>query len=90
MIQGIDDACKRQKCTRQELIRIAISKILFEENISTAESYVAISQDSKHQLQSNIDNSEYDIPLDRIISVQYTLDDGKIIQIVREKKPSGQ
>lgn len=84
MIQSINDVCKKGGYTRQELIRVAISKMLFEQfksdpepNMSTTE------QDSK--LQINSENSNYDIPLDRIISIRYTLDDGKVIHIMRGK-----
>ena len=84
MIQSIDEACKIQGITRQELIRIATAKTLFEENTSPIESHTIVLLD--RNTQTNSENSTYEIPLDKIISVQYTLNDGKVINIIREKK----
>lgn len=38
--------------------------------------------------QTSPESSNYDIPLDKIISVRYTLDDGKVIHIMRGKNNS--
>lgn len=84
MIQSIDEACKIQGVTRQELIRIATAKMLFEENTSPIESHTVVLPD--RNTQTNSENSTCEIPLDKIISVQYTLNDGKVINIIREKK----
>ena len=86
LIQGVNDACKKQGCTSQELIRIAISKMLFEEFKSAPETNAVITEDQSHQSYENTDSSDCEIPLDKIISVRYTLDDGKIIHIIRGKK----
>lgn len=84
MIQSIDENCKIQGITRQELIRIATAKMLFEENGSTTELHTIVLPD--RSTQTNSESSTCEIPLDKIVSVQYTLNDGKIINIMREKK----
>ena len=84
MIQSIDENCKIQGITRQELIRIATAKMLFEENDPTTELHTVVLPD--RSTQTNSESSTYEIPLDKIVSVQYTLNDGKIINIMREKK----
>ncbi|MDE1770455.1 MAG: hypothetical protein KGI28_07895 [Thaumarchaeota archaeon] len=86
MIQGINAACIKQGYTTQELIRIAISKMLFDEFKSAPETNTIIAEENNIQSQNNIDSSDCEIPLDKIISVRYTLDDGKIIHIMRGKK----
>ena len=85
MIQSINDVCKKEGHTRQELIRIAISKMLFEQFKPAPESKIIITEEAYSNLQINSENSDYDIPLDRIISVRYTLDDGKVIHVMRGK-----
>ena len=84
MIQSMDENCKIQGITRQELIRIATAKMLFEENGPTTELHTVVLSD--RSTQTNSESSTYEIPLDKIVSVQYTLNDGKIINIMREKK----
>ena len=86
MIQSISDVCKKEGCTRQELIRIAISKMLFEKCKSPPDANISISEEVYSNQQTISENSNYDIPLDKIISVRYTLDDGKVIHIMRGKK----
>lgn len=84
MIQSINEVCKKGGYTRQELIRVAISKMLFEQFKSEPELNMSVTvQDTSSQ--TNSENSNCDIPLDKIISVRYTLDDGKVIHIMRGK-----
>ncbi|WP_101478227.1 hypothetical protein [Candidatus Nitrosotalea bavarica] len=85
MVQSINDVCKKGGYTRQELIRVAISKMLFEQFKPAPESNSVISEEKYSDSQTNSENSNYDIPLDKIISVRYTLDDGKVIHIMRGK-----
>lgn len=82
MIKAIVDSCKQKKCTRQEFIKTALSKMLFDE--SNAE-IVSKSVQILEKQDGEKDNT-YEIPLDKVVSVQYTLDDGKIIHVVRESK----
>ena len=86
MIQGIDKACKKDGCTSQEFIRIAISKMLFEQFKPAPESNILVTKEMNLGSSNDSDNPCYDIPLERIIAVRYTLDDGKIIHIMRGKK----
>lgn len=86
MIQSISDVCKKEGRTRQELIRIAISKMLFEKSKSSSEDNMPSPEEAYSNPQTNSENSSYEIPLDKIISVRYTLDDGKVIHIMRGKK----
>ncbi|MDE1840695.1 ribbon-helix-helix domain-containing protein [Candidatus Nitrosotalea okcheonensis] len=85
MIQGIDKACKKDGYTSQEFIRTAISKMLFEQFKPAPESNVLVAKETMVS-NDNVNNPCYEIPLERIIAVRYTLDDGKIIHIMRGKK----
>ncbi len=86
MIQSINKASKKEGCTSQELIRTAISKMLFEQFKPTPESNMLTTKDMSLGPNENPDDKSYEIPLERIIAVRYTLDDGKIIHIMRGKK----
>jgi len=86
MVQSINDVCKKGGYSRQELIRVAISKMLFEQFKSAPETNSIISEEKYSDMPTNSQNSDYEIPLDKIISVRYTLDDGKVIHIMRGKK----
>ncbi|MDE1819002.1 MAG: hypothetical protein KGI19_10425 [Thaumarchaeota archaeon] len=86
MIQSIDKACKKEGYTSQEFIRTAISKMLFEQFKPAPESNILVTKEMRLGPSEDSDNSCYDIPLERIIAVRYTLDDGKIIHIMRGKK----
>ncbi len=86
MIQSINKASKKEGCTSQELIRTAISKMLFEQFKPAPESNMLTTKDMHLGPSENSDNNSYEIPLERIIAVRYTLDDGKIIHIMRGKK----
>lgn len=87
LVQSINKACKKEGCTSQELIRVAISKMLFEQSRPSPDSEMLV---KKTDLAPNnsVTDASYEIPLDRIIAVRYTLDDGKIIHIMRGKKSS--
>ena len=82
MIKAIVGLCKQKKYTRQEFIKTALSKMLFDEsNADVVSNSVHISEK-----QDGEKGDMYEIPLDKVVSVQYTLDDGKIIHVVRESK----
>jgi hypothetical protein len=87
MIQGINKASKKEGCTSQDLIRTAISKMLFEQFKPAPESNTLTAKDIQIGPSENPSDGSYEIPLERIIAVRYTLDDGKIIHIMRGKKP---
>ncbi|MGI0066191.1 MAG: hypothetical protein ACREA5_07115 [Nitrosotalea sp.] len=87
MIQGINKACKKDDSTSQEFIRTAISKMLFEQFKPAPESNILSTKEMGFGPSENSGGSGYEIPLERIIAVRYTLDDGKIIHIMRGKKP---
>lgn len=87
LVQSIIEASKKDGCTSQELIRTAISKMLFEQFKPAPESSIRTTKDMCIGPSENSVDGSYDIPLERIISVRYTLDDGKIIHIMRGKKP---
>ncbi len=86
MIQGINKASKKEGCTNQEFIRIAISKMLFEQFKPAPESNTLTTKDMRVRPSEDSVDGSYEIPLERIIAVRYTLDDGKIIHIMRGKK----
>ena len=87
MIQSINKASKKEGCTSQDLIRTAISKMLFEQFKPAPESNTLTEKDIQVGPSEDSKGGNYDIPLERIIAVRYTLDDGKIIHIMRGKKP---
>lgn len=85
-MQGINKICKKDGSTSQEFIRIAISKMLFEQFKSAPESNVLVTKEMGLGSSENLGDPCYEIPLERIVAVRYTLDDGKIIHIMRGKK----
>lgn len=86
MIQSINKASKKEGYTSQEFIRTAISKMLFEQFKPIPESNILTTKDMSVRPSENSSDGSYEIPLERIIAVRYTLDDGKIIHIMRGKK----
>ncbi|MHB8547183.1 MAG: ribbon-helix-helix domain-containing protein [Nitrosotalea sp.] len=87
MIQGINKACKKDGYTSQEFIRTAISKMLFEQFKPAPESNILVTKEMCLGSRGDSGDPCYEIPLERIIAVRYTLDDGKMIHIMRGKKP---
>jgi len=87
MIQGINKACKKDGCTSQEFIRTAISKMLFEQFKPAPESNILVTKEMYLGPREDSGDPCYEIPLEKIIAVRYTLDDGKMIHIMRGKKP---
>jgi effector-binding domain-containing protein len=86
MIQSMNELCQKKGLTNQEFIKTAISTMLFEQFKSSPEVSISINQENDFNLQKNVNISNYEIPLDKVITVQYTLEDGKIIHIIRGKK----
>ncbi|MDE1830179.1 MAG: hypothetical protein KGI25_07635 [Thaumarchaeota archaeon] len=84
MISSVANLAKSSNCSNNAIVKLAIARFLFDQTLSVPnifESKIEIKQ-----LDKTSDDVTKEIPFDRIISVQYTLDDGKIIRIVRENK----
>jgi hypothetical protein len=60
--------------------------MLFEQFKPAPESNTLTTKDMCVRPSENSSDGSYEIPLERIIAVRYTLDDGKIIHIMRGKK----
>ena len=60
--------------------------MLFEQFKPAPESNILVTKEMNLEPNKDSDNPCYNIPLERIIAVRYTLDDGKIIHIMRGKK----
>jgi hypothetical protein len=86
MIQSMNELCQKEGLTNQEFIKAAISAMLFEQFKASPEISISINQENDFNSQKNVNIPNYEIPLDKVITVQYTLEDGKIIHIIRGKK----
>ncbi|HJT10108.1 MAG TPA: hypothetical protein VJ771_04930 [Candidatus Nitrosotalea sp.] len=63
---------------------MAVAKFLFNQTLQTPDIHKDKDITDK-SIHKSTDLSK-EIPMEKIISVQYTLDDGRIIHILREKK----
>lgn len=84
MISSIETMAKSKNCSKNTVVKLAVAKFLFDQTLTPPqvfENKIKI----KHSGNAPIDISN-EIPLEKIVSVQYTLDDGRIIHIIRESK----
>lgn len=87
MTKGIESLSRKRGCSSNTIVKLAIAKFLFDQTLPSPE--VHSNYESKGGISRSGDIPD-EIPLDRIVSVQYTLDDGRIIHIIRQrKKPHG-
>lgn len=82
MISSIDNLSKIKNCSSNTIIKLAIAKFLFEHSSPEPEIY----KDKYNHSQKRSDNPFKEIPFDKIISVQYTLNDGRVIHVIRQSK----
>ncbi len=80
MIKGIDSLSRDKNCSSNTIIKLAIAKFLFDQDLPSPK----VGKNEYRQIQSNDISRE--IPVDKIIAVQYTLNDGRIIHIMRQSK----
>ena len=83
MVRSVENITRIKNCTANTIIKLAIARFLFDQTIKAPE----VCKNDVDKNSRSIDNEFCDtIPLERIVAVQYTLDDGRIIHIIREKK----
>lgn len=82
MMIGIDNLSKIKNCSSNTIIKLAIAKFLFDQSSPEPEIY----KNEYNRIQKRSDDLFKEIPLDKIISVQYTLNDGRVIHVIRQSK----
>lgn len=82
MMTGIDNLSKTKNCSNNTIIKLAIAKFLFDQSSPEPE----ICKSEYNRIQKRSDDLFEEIPLDKIISVQYTLNDGRVIHVIRQSK----
>ena len=82
MMIGIDNLSKIKNCSSNTIIKLAIAKFLFDQSSPEPKIY----KNGYNHIQKRSDNPFKEIPLDKIISVQYTLNDGRVIHVIRQSK----
>lgn len=83
MSKGIDSLSKKKGCSSNTIIKLAIAKFLFDQTLPSPEVYR--NNQSAESVPKQRELAD-EIPLERIISVQYTLDDGRTIHVIRQRK----
>ena len=84
MIKSIESMSKNKNCSSNTVIKLAIAKFLFDQTLSTPE--VCKDQKEQKQILTQSQDLSEEIPLDRIVAAQYTLDDGRVINVIRQSK----
>jgi|SRR5579872_2708441 len=84
MIKSIENMAKTKNCSSNTIVKLAVAKFLFNQTLLTPEIHKDKTNADK-VARKPMDLSK-EIPMEKIISVQYTLDDGRIIHILRERK----
>lgn len=82
MIMCIDNLARSKNCSRDTIIKLAIAKFLFDQSSPEPEVY----KNEYRRMQKQSDDILKEIPLDKIVSIQYTLNDGRVIHIIRQSK----
>lgn len=84
MITSIENLSESKNCSQNTIIKLAVAKFLFDQALQTPEVFKnKKTTKESEKIQHDIVK---EIPLDKIVSVQYTLDDGRIIHIIRQSK----
>ncbi|MDE1861902.1 MAG: hypothetical protein KGI33_03210 [Thaumarchaeota archaeon] len=84
MMRSLQDLSKGKNCSSNTIIKLAIAKFLFDQTLKGPQAETLEFGDVPTDRSD--DGLCEKIPLDRIVSVRYTLDDGRIIHVVRERK----
>lgn len=82
MIMCVDNLSKSNNCSRDTIIKLAIARFLFDQSSPEPEVY----KNEYRHMQKQSDDISKEIPLDKIVSIQYTLNDGRVIHIIRKSK----
>ena len=84
MMKSIENMAKTKNCSSNTIVKLAVAKFLFNQTLQTPDIHED-KNDTGKSIRKSTDLSK-EIPMEKIIAVQYTLDDGRIIRILREKK----
>ena len=84
MISGIGNLAKQRNCSVNTVVKLAVAKFLFDQTFQQPNIYPG--ETRINHGEKNSDDLLREIPLDRIVSVQYTLDDGRTIHVLRGSK----
>lgn len=83
MIKSIENMAKTKNCSSNTIVKLAVAKFLFDQTLLMPEILKdKTNEDKSTRKPTDLSN---EIPMEKIISVQYILDDGRIIRILREK-----
>ena len=82
MITCVNNLSRSKNCSSNTIIKLAIAKFLFDQSSPEPEVY----RNEYKYIQKQSENIFKEIPLDEIVSVQYTLNDGRVIHIIRQSK----
>jgi hypothetical protein len=82
MITCINNMSRSKNCSSNTIVKLAIAKFLFDQSSSEPEVY----KNEYRHIQKQSDDPFKEIPLDKIVSVQYPLNDGRVIHITRKSK----
>jgi len=84
MMKSIENMAKTKNFSSNTIVKLAVAKFLFNQTLQTPDIHED-KNDTGKSIRKSTDLSK-EIPMEKIIAVQYTLDDGRIIRILREKK----
>ncbi len=82
MMASIDNLSKSKNCSSNTIVKLAVARFLFDQTLPIPEVY----ENKFKQLEAVSNDIIKEIPLDKIVSVQYTLDDGRVIHVKRQSK----
>jgi hypothetical protein len=82
MITCINNMSRSKNCSSNTIVKLAIAKFLFDQSIPEPE----VCKKEYKYIQKQSDDICNEISLDKIVSIQYTLDDGRVIHIMRQSK----
>lgn len=84
MTSAVEKLSNDKNCSKNTLIKLAVARFLFDQTYQKPEICPSNNHTKAHD--TKVDKITKEIPLDRVVSVQYTMDDGRIIRIARLSK----
>lgn len=82
MLSAIGELASERNCSTETIMKLAVAKFLFDHTLQEPEMSNG-GQISGLGGEKSL-GMPSELPLDRIVSVQYTLDDGRIIHVLRQ------
>ncbi|HJU13855.1 MAG TPA: hypothetical protein VJ792_05305 [Candidatus Nitrosotalea sp.] len=82
MASAIGELANERNCSSETIMKLAVARFLFDHTFQEPEvskgEYVATTD------AADAARTPSGLPIDRIVSVQYTLDDGRVIHLLRQ------